>query len=145
MYNYYYYYYYVKYYQLLYDTCKCTVLNKFYLSISTPALDPVQPGVVVHELPPTETVKTSMRGFDTSTAFVATPAIVGGERIPQVKKLPTFDLSESSELLPSFGLSSSSSSSSSPTLHGGRLVAFVFAQPCAGGSVSEHSERRQFV
>ena len=29
----YYYYYYAKYYQLLYDTCKCTVLNKFYLSI----------------------------------------------------------------------------------------------------------------
>ena len=72
--------------------------------------------MVAHEIPPTETVKKSVTGFDTSTLFVATPAIVGGEQIPQVKKLPTFDLSESSELLPSFGLSSSSSSSSSPTL-----------------------------
>ena len=78
--------------------------------VCTPEPDPVQPGVVAHELPPTETAKTSVTGFDTSTPFVAAPAIVGGERIPQAKKFPTFDLSES------FGLSSSSSSSSSPTL-----------------------------
>ena len=84
--------------------------------VCTPAPDPVQLGVVAHELPPTETVKTSVTGFDMSTPFVTTPAIVGGERIPQVKKFPTFDLSESSELLPSFGLSSSSFASSSPTL-----------------------------
>ena len=75
--------------------------------VCTPAPDPVQPGVVAHELPPTETVDKSVTSFDTST-----PAIVGGEQIPQVKKLPTFDLSGSSELLPSFGLSSPSSSSS---------------------------------
>ena len=80
--------------------------------VCTPVPDPVQPGVVAHELPPTKTVKTSM----TDTPFITTPTIVGGERTPQVKKLSTFDLSDSSELLPSFGLSSSSSSSSSPTL-----------------------------
>ena len=84
--------------------------------VCTPAPDPVQAGVVAHELPPTETVKTSVTGFVTSTPFVAAPALVEGERIPQIKKLPTFDLSDSSGLLPSFGLSSSSSSSSSPTL-----------------------------
>ena len=78
--------------------------------VCTPAPDPVQTGVVAHELPPAETVNKSVTGFDTSMPFVATPAIVVGEQIPQVKKFKTFDLSESSELLPSFGLSSSSSS-----------------------------------
>ena len=57
-----------------------------------------------------------MTGFDTSKPLIATPAIVVGQQIPQVKDFPTLNLSESSELLPSFGLSSSSSSSSSPTL-----------------------------
>ena len=47
--------------------------------VCTPVPDPVQPGVVAHELPPTKTVKTSM----TDTPFVATPTIVGGERIPR--------------------------------------------------------------
>ena len=84
--------------------------------ICNPEPDPVQPGVVDDVLPPTKTVKTSVAGFDTSTPFVAAPALVGGERGPQTKKSPSFDLSDSSELLPSFGLSSSSSSSSSPTL-----------------------------
>ena len=51
--------------------------------VCTPAPDPVQPGVVAHELPPTEIVQTSVTGFDTSTPFVATPAM-GGEQIPQV-------------------------------------------------------------
>ena len=51
--------------------------------VCTPAPDPVQPGVVAHELPPTETVKTSVTGFDMSTPFIATPAM-GGEQIPQV-------------------------------------------------------------
>ena len=57
-----------------------------------------------------------MTGFDTSTPLVATPAILVGQKTPQVEDFPTLDLSESSELLPSFGLSTSSSSSSSPTL-----------------------------
>ena len=84
--------------------------------VCTPVPDPVHPGAVAHELLPAETVNKSVTGFDTSTPFVATPAIVVGQQRPQVKNFPTFDLSESSELLPLFGLSSPSSSSSSPTL-----------------------------
>ena len=51
-----------------------------------------------------------------STPFVAAPTLGEGERGPQIKKSPSGDLSDSSELLPSFGWSSSSSSSSSTTL-----------------------------
>ena len=65
---------------------------------------------------PADTVNKSVTGCDTSTPLVATPAIVVGQQIPQVKDFPILNLLESSELLPSFGLSSSSSSSSSPTL-----------------------------
>ena len=54
--------------------------------------------------------------FDTNTPAVATPAPVLGQPEPQAKDFQTLRLSESSDLLPSFGLSSSSSSSSSPTL-----------------------------
>ena len=57
-----------------------------------------------------------MTGFDTSTPFVATPTMLVGQKTPQVEDFPTLDLSGSSELMPSFGLSTSSSSSSSPTL-----------------------------
>ena len=49
----------------------------------------------------------------TSTPVVATPAPVVVQPDPKPKELPTLRLSESSDLLPSFGLSSSSSS---PTL-----------------------------
>ena len=66
-------------------------------------------------LPP-DTVNKTVAGFDTSTPAVATPATVVGKPDPQSKDFPTLRLSESTDLLPSFGLSSSSSSSSSPTL-----------------------------
>ena len=112
--------------------------------VCTPDPGPLQPGAVAQELLLAETVNKSVTGFDTSTPFVPTPAIVMGQQMPQVKNFPTLDLSESSELLPSIGLSSSSSSSSSVG-HGGGRVAFVFTQPCAGGSLSERSERGQFV
>ena len=68
------------------------------------------------DLLPADTVNESVTGFDTSTPLVATPAKLVGQKTPQVEDFPTLDLSESSELLPSFGLSTSSSSSSSPTL-----------------------------
>ena len=55
----------------------------------------------------------TVAGFDTSTPVVATPAPEVGQPDPKAKELPTLRLSESSDLLPSFGLSSSSSS---PTL-----------------------------
>ena len=53
---------------------------------------------------------------NTSTPFVTAPSLGGSDGRPKSKKSPSGDLSESSELLPSFGWSSSSSSSSSPTL-----------------------------
>ena len=54
-----------------------------------------------------------MTAVDTSTPFVATPAPVVEQPGMQAKKFPTLRLSESPNLLPSLGLSSSSSS---PTL-----------------------------
>ena len=57
-----------------------------------------------------DTVNKTVEGFDTSTPDVATPATVVGKPDPQAKDFPTLRLSESSDLLPSFGLSSSSSS-----------------------------------
>ena len=112
--------------------------------VCTPVPDPVQPGVVAHELLPAETVNKSVTGFDTSTPFVATPAIVVGQQIPQVKKFPTFDLSESSELLPSFGLSSSSSSSSSPTLAEDSSLSFSPIRVREGHSQNVPSEGSLF-
>ena len=53
---------------------------------------------------------------NTSTPFVTAPSLGGSDGRLKSKKSPSGDLSESSELLPSFGWSSSSSSSSSPTL-----------------------------
>ena len=43
----------------------------------------MQPEVVADVLHPTETIKTSAAGFDTSTPFVRAPALVGGDRGPQ--------------------------------------------------------------
>ena len=82
----------------------------------TPDAEILQPGAVAQGVLPAYTVNKSVTGFDTSTPLVATPATVVGQPIPQGKDLPTLQLSESSDLLPSFGLSSSPSSSSSPTL-----------------------------
>ena len=86
-------------------------VNKSVTGFDTSTLGAVAQGVL-----PADTVNKSVTGFDTSTPLVATPAIVVDQQIPQVKDFLTLNLSESSELLPSFGLSSSSSSSSSPTL-----------------------------
>ena len=82
-----------------------------------PELDSVQQGVDADVLPPTDTVKMSAADVNTSTPFVTVPPGLGESdgRLTS-KKSPSGDLSESSELLPSFGWSSSSSSSSSPTL-----------------------------
>ena len=76
----------------------------------------LQPMAVTQWALPPDTVNKTVAGFDTSTSAVATPATVVGKPDPQSKDFPTLRLSESSDLLPSFGLSSSSSSSSSPTL-----------------------------
>ena len=99
--------------------------------VCSPDPDLLQPGAVAQEVLPADTINKSVTGFDTSTPLVATPAIVVGQQTPQVKDFPTLNLSESSELLPSFGLS--------PVFlvfltyaavgHGRGLVAFVFTQP----------------
>ena len=73
-----------------------------------PEPDSVQHGVNADVLPPTDSVGMSATDVNTSTPVVTAP----GGRLTS-KKSPSGDLSESSELLPSFGWSSSSSS---PTL-----------------------------
>ena len=84
--------------------------------VCTPDPDRLQPEVRSQKVLPADTVNESVTGFDTSTPLIATPAMLVGQKTLQVEEFPTLDLSESSELLPSFGLSTSSSSSSSPTL-----------------------------
>ena len=81
--------------------------------VCTPNPDLLQPEAVAQEVLPADTVNKSVTGFDTSTPLVATPAILVDQKTPHVEDFPTLDLLE---LLPSFGLSTSSSSSSSPTL-----------------------------
>ena len=84
--------------------------------VCTPDPDRLQPEVRSQKVLPADTVNESVTGFDTSTPLIATPAMLVGQKTPQVEDVPTLDRSESSDLLPSFGLSTSSSSSSSPTL-----------------------------
>ena len=84
--------------------------------VCTPDPDLLQPKVRAQKVLLTDTVNKSVTGFDTSTPLVATPATLVGQKTPQVEDFPTLDLSESSELMASFGLSTSSSSSSSPTM-----------------------------
>ena len=86
--------------------------------VCTPDPDLLQPDVLAQKVLPADTVNKSVTGFDTSTPLVATPAMLVGQKTPQVENFQTLDLSESSELLPSFELSTSSSSSSSPRLAG---------------------------
>ena len=74
----------------------------------TPEAEILQPGAAVQGVLPQDTVTNTVAGFDTSTPAVATPAPE-----PQAKDFLTLRLLESSDLLPSFGLSSSASS---PTL-----------------------------
>ena len=78
-----------------------------------PEPDSVQQRVVADVLPPTDTVKMSVADVNTSTPFATAPSLGGSDGRLKSKKSPSGDLSKSSELLPSFG---SSSSSSSPTL-----------------------------
>ena len=79
----------------------------------TPDTEILQPGAAAQGVPPPGTMTNTVAGFDTSTPVVATLVPVVGQPDPKAKELPTLRLSESSDLLPSFGLSSSSSS---PTL-----------------------------
>ena len=82
----------------------------------TPDADRLPPEVRSQKILPADTVIESVTGFDTSMPHVATPAMLVVQKTPQVEDFPTLALSDSSELLPSFGLSTSSSSSSSPTM-----------------------------
>ena len=80
-----------------------------------PEPDFVQQGANADVLPPTDSGM-SAADVNTSTPVVTAPGLGGSDGRHTSKKSPSGDLSESSELLPSFGWSSSSSSSSSLTL-----------------------------
>ena len=73
----------------------------------------MQQGVNADVLPPTDSVGMSAADVNTSTPVVTAPGLEGSDGRHTSKKSPLGDLSESSELLSSFGWSSSSSS---PTL-----------------------------
>ena len=73
----------------------------------TPEAEILQLGAAAQGVLPQDTVTNTVAGFDTSTPDFA------GQRLSKAKDFPTLRLSESSDLLPSFGMSSLSSS---PTL-----------------------------
>ena len=75
--------------------------------------DILQPGAAAQGVLPPGTVTNSVTGFDTSTPAIATAAPVVKQPDPKAKEVPTLLLSESPDLLPSFGLSPPSPS---PTL-----------------------------
>ena len=81
-----------------------------------PGTEVVRPGAAAQGVLPPGTVANSAPAFDTSKPAVAMPAPVVGQPEPKAKDFPTLRLPESLDLLPSFGLSSSSSS---PTLSWG--------------------------
>ena len=81
-----------------------------------PEPDSMQQVVNAGVLPLTDSVGMSVADVNTSTAVVMPPGLGGSDERLMSRKSPPGDLSESSELLPSFGWPSSSSSSSSPTL-----------------------------
>ena len=81
--------------------------------LCTPETDILQPGAAAQGVLPPGTATNSVTGFDTSTPAVATAAPVVRHPDPKAKEVPTLRLSESPDLLPSFGLSSPSPS---PTL-----------------------------
>ena len=81
-----------------------------------PEPDCVQHGVNADVLPPTDNVRMSATDINVSVPVVTAPVLGGSDGKLTSKKSPACDLSESSELLPSFGWSSPSSSLSSPTL-----------------------------
>ena len=78
-----------------------------------PEPDHVQQGVNADVLPPTDSVGMSAADVNTSMPVVTAPGLGGSDGRHTSKKSPSGNLSESSELLPLFGWSSSSSS---PTL-----------------------------
>ena len=73
----------------------------------------MQEGVNADVLPPADSVGMSAADVNTSMPVVTAPGLGGSDGRLKSKKSPSGDLSESSDLLPSFGWSSSSSS---PTL-----------------------------
>ena len=81
-----------------------------------PEPDCVQHGINADVLPPTDNVGMSETDISVSAPVVTAPVLGGSDGKLTSKKSPAGDLSESSELLPSFGWSSPSSSSPSPTL-----------------------------
>ena len=78
--------------------------------------DCVQHGINADVLPLTDNVGMSATDISISAPVVTAPVLGGSDGKHTLKKSPAGDLSESSELLPSFGWSSPSSSSPSPTL-----------------------------
>ena len=79
----------------------------------TPGAEVLLPGAAAQWVLPPGTVPNTVAALDSSTPAIATPAPVVEQPEPKAKEFPTLQLSESPDLLPSFGLSSSSSS---PTL-----------------------------
>ena len=78
-----------------------------------PEADVLQPGAAAQRVLPSGTATISARDFDTSTPAVAPAASSGRQPEAKVIDVPLLRLSESTDLLPSFGLSSPSPS---PTL-----------------------------
>ena len=79
--------------------------------LCTPETDILQPGAAAQGVLPPGTVT----GFDTSTPAVATATPVVRQPDPKAKEVPPLRLSESPDLLPSFGLSSPSPSPTLPS------------------------------
>ena len=105
-----------------------------------PEPDSVQQGVNDDVLPPADSVGMSAADVNTSTPVVTAPGLGGSDGRLTLKKSPSGDLSESSELLPSPGWSSSSSSSSSPTLPWGTAENSSPSFSREGGSIADQFE-----
>ena len=82
-------------------------------AMCTPGVEVLQPGASTQVVLPLATVANTVAAFDMSMPFVVTPDSAVEQPGLKTKEFPTLRLSESPDLLPSFGLSSSSSS---PTL-----------------------------
>ena len=108
-----------------------------------PEPDFVQHGVNADVLPPTDNVRMSATDVNVSTLVATTPVLGGSDGKLVSKKSPAGDLLESSELLPSFGWSSPSSSSSSPKLPWGTAENSSPAfspNSCDEGSIADQSK-----
>ena len=80
----------------------------------TPESNILLPGAAAQGVLPPVTATNPVTGFDTSTPAVDTAAPVVRQPDTKAKEVPTLRLSESPDLLPSFGLSSPSPSSTLP-------------------------------